>query len=197
MLAAHREGLERGRGAHAGFAARMEVRARLRQELARLVGAEPGQIALTTSTTEGCQAVAQGLGLGPGDEVVVSDAEHPGLLGTLAATGASLRAAAVLGRPEAEALDQVLAMVTPRTRLVALSHVLWLSGQVLPIAEIRRRSGLPLLVDGAQSVGAIPVDVTVADYYTISGQKWLCGPELTGALYVADPDSLRPRLVFG
>jgi L-cysteine/cystine lyase len=44
-------------------------------------------------------------------------------------------------------------------------------------------------------VGAIPVDATAADYYTVSGQKWLCGPELTGALYVADPQSLRPRLL--
>jgi L-cysteine/cystine lyase len=102
----------------------------------------------------------------------------------------------VVGRSQEEAVQAVLDAVTPRTRLVALSHVLWLNGQVLPIAEIKRQTGLPLLVDGAQSVGAIPVDATAADFYTVSGQKWLCGPELTGGLYVADPERLRPRLVI-
>jgi L-cysteine/cystine lyase len=84
--------------------------------------------------------------------------------------------------------------VTPATRLIALSHVLWLNGHVLPLADIKRATGLPLLVDGAQSVGAIPVDASVADWYTVSGQKWLCGPETSGALYVADLDSLKPRM---
>src|ERR1700716_4614342 len=116
------------------------------------------------------------------------------MLGPLASSGVSLRMAGVLERPAEEALQAVVDAVTPRTRLIALSHVLWLNGHVIPIAEIKRQSGLPVLVDGAQSVGAIPVDVTAADYYTVSGQKWLCGPELTGALYVADPEMLRPRM---
>ena len=88
----------------------------------------------------------------------------------------------------------ILDAVTPRTRLVALSHVLWLNGHVLPLADIKRETGLPLLVDGAQSVGAIPVDASIADWYTVSGQKWLCGPETTGALYVADHESMKPRM---
>ena len=54
---------------------------------------------------------------------------------------------------------------------------------------------MPVLVDGAQSVGAIEVDATEADYYTISAQKWLCGPDACGGLYIRDPDSLRHRLV--
>jgi len=81
-----------------------------------------------------------------------------------------------------------------RTRLIALSHVLWLDGHVLPLAEIKRATGLPLLVDGAQSVGAIPVEASVADWYTVSGQKWLCGPETTGALYVGELERLRPQI---
>jgi L-cysteine/cystine lyase len=174
----------------------MELRDRLRERLAALLHVPAENVALTGSTTEGCHVVLSGLGLRPEDEVVTTDAEHPGLLGPLASSGASVRVARVLERPAAEAAEAVLAAVTPRTRLIALSHVLWLNGHVLPIAEIRRRSGLPLLVDGAQSVGAIAVDAGEADYYTVSGQKWLCGPELTGALYVADPDSLRPRLVL-
>src|SRR5207302_224425 len=150
------------------------------------------------STTEGCNIVVTGLRLEPGDEVVTTNAEHPGRLAPLVASGAEIREAEVLARPASEVLDAVLAAVTPRTRLIALSHVLWLNGQVLPLAEIKRRTGLPLLVDGAQSVGAIPVDASVADYYTVSGQKWLCGPELTGALYVADHSSLRSQIAgFG
>jgi L-cysteine/cystine lyase len=75
--------------------------------------------------------------------------------------------------------------------LLALSHVLWGTGQVMPVHDLKRETGLPVLVDGAQSVGAIPVDVGAVDFYTVSGQKWLCGPEPLGALYVRDPDSLR------
>ena len=67
-----------------------------------------------------------------------------------------------------------------------MSHVLWTTGVVLDVHALKERTGLPVLVDGAQSVGAIPVEVGALDYYTVSGQKWLCGPESTGALYVAD-----------
>jgi L-cysteine/cystine lyase len=155
---------------------------------------EPGHVLLATSTTEGCNIVLAGFPLEPGDEIVTTDSEHPGLMVPLQLSGAVLKVARLAGRPVDAALEAVMNEVTPRTRLIALSHVLWLNGQVLPIAEIKERSRLPLLVDGAQSVGAIPVAAGVADYYTVSGQKWLCGPEQTGALYVADPDSLRPRL---
>jgi L-cysteine/cystine lyase len=96
-------------------------------------------------------------------------------------------------RPAAEALDAIRAEVTPRTRLLALSHVVWTTGQVIPVAELKEATGLPLLVDGAQSVGAIPVQAGVADWTTISGQKWLCGPDATGALVVRDADSLAVR----
>src|SRR5207253_4361022 len=90
-----------------------------------------------------------------------------------------------------ELLEAVLAEVTPRTKLLAVSHVYWTTGAVLDVHSLKERAGLPVLVDGAQSVGAIPVGVGELDYYTVSGQKWLCGPEATGALYIADPDSLR------
>src|SRR5437588_188819 len=68
------------------------------------------------------------------------------------------------------------------------------TGQVIPVHELKAETGLPILVDGAQSVGAIPVDVGELDYYTVSCHKWLCGPEPTGALYVRDPELLRVRL---
>jgi L-cysteine/cystine lyase len=183
-----------GRAGRAYFDAAGEVRQRVRQRLGALLGVPPGSIAITCSTTDGCNLVVTGLRLTPEDEVVTTDAEHPGLEQPVRASGARVRVVSVLGRSAPEVVEAIAEAVTPRTRLVALSHVLWLNGQVLPIAEIRRATGVPLLVDGAQSVGAIPVDAAAADFYTVSGQKWLCGPQLTGALYVADPDRLRPQV---
>jgi L-cysteine/cystine lyase len=87
--------------------------------------------------------------------------------------------------------ESILAAITPRTRLIATSHVLWTTGRRLDIHRLKRESGLPLLVDGAQSAGAIEVDVGEIDWYTVSAQKWLCGPDPSGALYVRDPERSR------
>jgi L-cysteine/cystine lyase len=185
---------ELGRGGKAWFESVLELRARVRAEVAALVGAPADRVALTASTTDGCNIVVAGFPFEEGDEVVTTDAEHPGLLAPLHASGARVRVAEVAAHPTAEALDRILAAVTPRTRLLALSHVLWTTGQVMPAHELRASTGLPVLVDGAQSVGAIPVEVGELDFYTISGQKWLCGPESTGALYVREPERLRVAL---
>ena len=80
---------------------------------------------------------------------------------------------------------------TPWTRLLALSHVCWVSGNGFPLAALKEATGLPLLVDGAQSAGAIPVDASQFDYYAFSCQKWLCGPDAVGGLAVAEPERLR------
>jgi L-cysteine/cystine lyase len=185
-------GLREGRGSRRFFEAATELRASLRAAIARLVGVPTDRVLLTTSTTDGCNLVVTGLRLGPEDEVVITDGEHPAIEEPVAASGARVRVARVLGRPRDEVLHAVLGEVTPRTRLIALSHVLWYNGQVMPVAEIRRAAGVPVLVDGAQSAGAIPVDAGAVDFYALPGQKWLCGPELTGALVVADGASLDP-----
>jgi L-cysteine/cystine lyase len=188
---------EQGRGGHGWFTTVLELRARVREELARLIGASPPQMALTGSTTDGCNIVLSGLELGADVEVVTTDSEHPGLLLPLHVSGARVRVAEVAARPTANALQTILSCITPRTRLLALSHVLWTTGQVMPLHELKRETGLPILVDGAQSVGAIPVDLGELDYYTVSCQKWLCGPEPLGALYVRDPEGLRVRIPSG
>ena len=175
--------LERGRSGLDYFEETMELRAQLRGSLASLVGAEIEQVALTGSTTEGCGIVLRGLGLGPGDEIVTTTDEHFGLLGPVGASAATV----VVAAPDP---DAILAAVTPRTRLIATSQVLWTTGAVLPLAEVRERSGVPVLADGAQSVGAVPSTSAGVDFLTISGQKWLCGPDSTGALVVEDPDRL-------
>jgi L-cysteine/cystine lyase len=183
--------VELGRGGAAYFRWMLDARERVRAAIAGTIGVDLDKVALTRATTDACNIVLSGLGLGTGDEVVTTDVEHFGLLGALGCSPARVRVARVRDQPATEALDAVLAEVGPATRLIALSHVAWTTGHVLPAGELKERTGLPVLVDGAQSVGAIPVDASPFDFYTVSCQKWLCAPDSLGALYVADPDGLR------
>jgi selenocysteine lyase/cysteine desulfurase len=178
--------LEQGRSGLAFIEELAGLREKVRAGIADVLGASPELVALTDSTTRGCQIVIAGLGLGPDDEVVTTEDEHFGLLGPLHASPARL----VVAPADEESL---LAAVTPRTRLIAVSHVLWTTGRRLDLARLKE-PGLPLLVDGAQSAGAIPVELGGADYYTVSAQKWLCALEPTGALYVRDPEQLHVAL---
>jgi selenocysteine lyase/cysteine desulfurase len=166
---------------------RGELGGLLRDAYARALGCDPADVALTTCTTEGMAQTIDGLGLSRGDEIVTSDEEHPGLLGAL---GAAQQLHGVVVREVPFA--QVAEAVGPKTRLVACSHVGWMSGCVAP-AELGQLE-VPVLLDGAQGVGAIDVDVHAlgCDAYAGAGQKWLCGPDGTGMLYVGP--GLRERL---
>ena len=148
---------------------------------ARALGCEAEDVALTTCTSEGMAQVIAGLELARGDEILTSDEEHPGLLGALGAA----RAAARRGGPRGAARgDRRTASATDAPgRLLARR-----------LDERQRRAGraapsstCPVLLDGAQGVGAVPVDVAAlgCDAYAGAGQKWLCGPDGTGMLYVA------------
>ncbi|MFL6012724.1 MAG: aminotransferase class V-fold PLP-dependent enzyme [Gaiellaceae bacterium] len=191
MLEQLERDLERGRSGKPYIDEMIEERARVRGAIAELVRADPERISLTASTTDGCNIVLLGLGLEPDDEIVTTDTEHFGLAGPVFASGATVRVARVQQLGAEEALEAIAAEVTEKTRLLAVSHVIWTNGVVLDVHALKERTGVPIVVDGAQSVGAIDVDVRALDYYTVSGQKWLCGPESTGALYVADADALR------
>ena len=182
-----RRDLTEGRSGKAYIEQIFELRDRVRAGIAAVLGTSAEHVALVDSTTRGCQIAVAGLELGADDEIVTTDEEHFGLLGQLHASGAPVVVA------EADE-DAELAAVTPRTRLIAVSHVLWTTGRTLDLARLRRPDGPPVLVDGAQSAGAIPIDLSGADYYTVSAQKWLCGPEPTGALFVRDPERLRVAL---
>jgi L-cysteine/cystine lyase len=176
-----------GRSGKAYMEEIFETRERVRAGMAAVLGTSAELVALTDSTTRGCQEVVAGLDLGPDDEVITTDQEHFGLLGPLHESGARV----VVTEAHEDAL---LAAVTPHTRLIAVSHVLWTTGSKLDLGRLRRPDGPPVLVDGAQSAGAIPVDLAGADFYTVSAQKWLCGPEPSGALFVRDPERLRVTL---
>jgi L-cysteine/cystine lyase len=164
----------------------LALRDEARQAFADVLHVDATSIALVESTTRGCATVLGGFGLTGDDEVVTTDQEHFGLTGPLFATGARV----VL----AEATeDAILGAVSPRTKLIATSHILWTTGRRLDVHRLRRESGVPLLVDGAQSAGAVEVDVGELDFYTVSAQKWLCAPDPAGALYVRDPDLVRMK----
>ena len=190
MAAAQAEDADLGRGSTAYVKRLLALRERVRAQVGRLLGVGAERVALTGSTSDSVRIVVAGLRIGPGDEVVTTATEHFSLVGLLHASGASVRAVPVLGWSTEDALEALVAAVTPRTRLVALQHVSWMTGQILPVEELKAATGLPVLVDGAQSAGAIPVDASRYDFYTASLQKWSCGPDGTGALVVADPEGL-------
>ena len=171
----------------AHFERRGALAADLRASYAGLLGCAPRDVALTTSASDAIARALSGLELGRGDEIVTSDEEHPGLL-------ASLQVARDVGGATVRVvpLDAVADAVGPHTKLVACSHVSWLTGALAPsaLAEVE----VPVLLDGAQGLGAVPLDVTAlgCDLYAGAGQKWLCGPDGTGMLYVAP--AIRERL---
>jgi L-cysteine/cystine lyase len=186
---------EYGRAGREYFEEMLATRDRVRVLLADQIHVPVANIALTESTTQGVHVVVTGLGLGLDDSVVTTDAEHFGLTGPLLAAGARLQIAKVRDARAEDVFDLVRAEITPQTRLIAISAVSWIDGKIFPWRELQETSGLPVLVDGAQSAGALDVDATAADFYTVSAQKWLCGPDATGALYVREPAALSPRLI--
>jgi L-cysteine/cystine lyase len=126
------------------------------------------------------------MGFEQGDVILTSDEEHPGLLAPLAA------AAALHGVEIRQAPFAQIAEHGEGAALIACSHVSWLTGEVVDTERLAAAPA-PVLLDGAQALGAIPLDVHAlgCDFYASSGQKWLCGPEGTGSLWLREPESLR------
>jgi L-cysteine/cystine lyase len=163
-----------------------------RAKLATILGCDPLEIALTHNTTEGMNIALMGLDWQKGDEIVTANTEHPGILHPSYLIreryGVRLRMTDI-GLPQVDPLEALQRVLTPRTRVVTLSHVSWATGMVLPIrelAEITHRAGALFICDAAQSCGMVPSNVYElgVDAYACSGQKWLCGPDGTGALFV-------------
>ncbi|HEY1353759.1 MAG TPA: aminotransferase class V-fold PLP-dependent enzyme [Ktedonobacteraceae bacterium] len=186
--------LQEGRLGQASFDETSKVYNAVRQSVARLLCAYEDEIALTDNTGEGLNIICYGLDWRAGDEIITTNHEHFSMLAPLyqlrARYGVVLRMADLgpeAGRPVLQAVTE---QITPRTRLIALSHVTWTTGARLDISEIGtmgRKRGIPVLIDGAQSAGAIPLNVHTlgVDFYAMPGQKWLCGPDGTGTLYAS------------
>ena len=182
--------LSGGRGGRPYFEGLMGLAADLRARYAAALGCDFASVALTGSTTDGVNTVLAGLDLRPGEEIITTDEEHPGLLAPLARArvrhGITVRVVP---------WEELAGAPSSSTRLIACSHVSWVSGRVMDVPALAA-SGAPVLLDGAQALGAVPVDVHAlgCSFYAASGQKWLCGPEGSGCLFV-DPDRLEDLLI--
>jgi L-cysteine/cystine lyase len=176
--------------------------AEARSAVAAVLTADVGDIAITHSSTDGMSSAAWSIDWNRGDRAVSTSLEHPGGIGALYNLRDRLGIELVFvdvgpDRSEEEILAGFAEAIDGRTRFVAISHVLWATGRVLPvraIADLTHERGAILAIDGAQAAGAIPVDLAAlgADLYALSAQKWLLGPEGMGALAVAP--SVRDRL---
>ena len=193
-----------GRLGMATYEAMGKLYAEARGFLAHLLNANSDEIALTGNTGEGLNIVCRGIDWQPWDEVIITDHEHISLLVVLHYLrdhyGVVIRVAELGPRLERSAEDAIAELINGRTRLIVLSHISFMTGAVLnvgAVAERAHRSDVLVLVDGAQSAGVIPIDVKAlgADFYALPMQKWLCGPDGAGALYVRREALERLRLV--
>lgn len=159
--------------------------------IAAAMGADEDEVALTQSTTAGLNTVIWSIDWQEGDEIITSDQEHPALQQPIynlhRRYGVKYHKVPISDYKSV--VHEVMKRITPRTRLVAMSHVSRQSGQVVPAQELAaalRGRGVSLLLDGAQGPGNVPINFHElgCDYYSLCGHKWLLGPKGTGALLI-------------
>ncbi|MGC9506281.1 aminotransferase class V-fold PLP-dependent enzyme [Baaleninema sp.] len=185
----------------------------LRRSIAEELGVAPETVAVTEDVTAGCNVALWGIDWKPGDALVMTDCEHPGVIATVQELqhrfNIEVSVCPILDTlNDGDPVEVISRYLTPKTRLVVLSHILWNTGQVLPLADIvtacrsvSTESGQPIrvLADAAQSVGVLPLKLAESgvDFYAFTGHKWLCGPEGVGGLYVSPEamESLRPTFI--
>lgn len=191
--------LERDFHANPSFQNREKYKAlqeRLRGKIAALLHAEGDEIAITRNTSEATNVIVKGIDLKPGDEIIITDHNHPSNNDSwrvrAAREGLVVRSAAVPvpAKSSGALLDSIDRLMTPKTRVVAITHLTSTTGILYPvaeIAEIARRRGAWFHVDGAQTFGALDVDVRQigCDSYSGSAHKWMMGPLEAGVLYVS------------
>jgi L-cysteine/cystine lyase len=164
-----------------------------RHEFAEEFCCAPEHIAITQSTTDGCNIVLWGLPWQEGEGLLMTDTEHSGVFAAVAQVAKrhklDLGIVPVAGRSDQEIIDALAKKLTGKTRLFVFSHILWTNGQTLPVKEIIdlcHSRGVLTLVDGAQSAGVLDLNLPAskADFCALTGHKWLGGPEGVGALFV-------------
>ncbi len=173
----------------------------LQQALAALLDVAADTITLTENVSVGCNIALWGFDWQAGDHILITDCEHPSVLGTIQELqrrfGIEVTTCPIMDTlNHGDPVTVIAEHLQPKTRLVALSHLLWNTGQVLPLTEIvqvchayRNHLDQPVrvLADAAQSVGSLPLDLdtTGVDFYAFTGHKWLCGAAGLGGLYVS------------
>lgn len=187
-----REELENGRIGQARYDRSSAVGAESRALVAELLACEVQEVVITHNTTEGMNIALLGLDWRAGDELVTANTEHEGGLNPAAVLKARYGVNVHytdIGLCNCDALASLQRALTPRTKAVVLSHVSWSTGAILPLREIcdmAHKVGALVICDAAQSAGMVPSRVYElgVDAYALSGQKWLCGPDGVGALFV-------------
>jgi len=195
------------RGSHFKAAETEALLEAARTNLARLVGATPEEVAVTRNASEALNIVIHGLSLQPGDEVVCSDHDYTAVAQALATRENYDH---IVVRPVALAHDtedteieaRFAAQISPRTRLLVVTHLVHVTGQVLPLARLcalGRSQGVPVLVDAAHSFAQIPFrfDELECDYLAASLHKWLGAPLGSGLLVVRRERIADLRPLFG
>jgi selenocysteine lyase/cysteine desulfurase len=180
-----------GPGWPEGYEARRAAMDGVRATIGLLLGVPGDRIGLAENITQATNWLATGLSFAPGDEVIVGTHEHP-------ANRYPWRALERMGRihvvpwdmdgDDDALLERLERLITPRTRLVAASHILQTNGRILPVERIVaacKEAGVMSFIDGAQATGQIPVDLSAIDpdFYGFNGHKWLLGPVGTAGLY--------------
>lgn len=195
LRAALAEQVAHGRAGHDAMELARATADAARAALASLLATTPDRLALLHHSTDGLNAVALGLRWRSGDAVLITDLEHAAVqlvAGMLRLRGVEVRLVRLAGLEDPAEMAAAVAeqLRDGAVRAVMLSHVSYASGAVLPLAAISaaaHAAGAAVVVDGAQGTGALRVQPAQlgCDFYTVSGQKWLCGPEGTGALWIA------------
>ena len=167
----------------------------VRAVVARFVGAEAGEIALTRSTTEGMNIFAHGLDWKAGDEVIYCNHEHGGGIGpyTTLAKRIGVKPVIVEIPSPPQSVDQIVGLyeraITPRTKVIMVSHMTYVTGLVTPVRELAalaQRRGLLISVDGAHPLGMMDLDLNAMNvhHYAAAGQKWMMCGTGTGVCYI-------------
>jgi L-cysteine/cystine lyase len=184
--------LEKGRTADNYLLELTIVRQAVRDQLAYLLHAEAESFVLTDSTVHGVNIVMNGIVFQPGDEVIITDTLHSSVLLPIfnqkRKQRICLRIAPAAGETDV-LCEFVESQINQRTRLIAVSHVSPMTGIRLPIeklTKIAHEHNVWILIDGTQGVGVEPISLQEigCDFYAFPGQKWLCAPDGTGALYI-------------
>src|SRR5271168_4742432 len=186
---------------HMDDAVFFEAPSRIRASLSKMIGAKPEEIALTTGASTGAAAVAHFLRWKPGDEIITAKGEFPLQYTTWKPMEEreGMKLKIVAPRDRFITADDLIAAMTPRTRVISVSHVRFDDGSLLDASRVAaacHAKGAMLVLDVSQSCGAVPMDVNElgADFLVCAGYKWLLGPWGTGFFWAKREqlDALRP-----
>ena len=185
-----------------------EMREKVREKLASYAGIQTDELVLTRNTTESMNIIIQGIKLDKGDEILRTNLEYPNIIQALDMRerrfGTKVRIVDVPIHPtsQQEIVDKVIGAVNKKTKVILISHMVFLNGQVFPVKEVcakAREMGLETIVDGAHSFSHVDMDVSEigCDYYASSLHKWLGAPLGNGLLYVKKGNAERLWPLYG